>query len=66
VPEGANIHDKSYYTSNKDHFYRALEGISLHVHAHNVGELAHSAGMDYNTYFEVFQADLLFLLGLQS
>jgi cofilin len=45
VPEGASIHDKSYYISNKDHLYYALEGISLHVQAHNVADLAHPIGI---------------------
>ncbi|KAJ6015617.1 hypothetical protein N7540_010208 [Penicillium herquei] len=43
VPEGASIHDKSYYTSNKDHLYRALLDISLHVQAHTQADLAHAA-----------------------
>ncbi|CEJ55333.1 hypothetical protein PMG11_01597 [Penicillium brasilianum] len=43
VPETASIHDKSYYTSNKDHLYRALEDISLHVQASKPAELAHAA-----------------------
>ncbi|KAJ5175375.1 Actin-binding cofilin/tropomyosin type [Penicillium canariense] len=43
VPEGASIHDKAYYTTNKDHLYRALEDISLHVLAANQTELAHAA-----------------------
>ena len=45
VPEGASIHDKSYYTSNKDHLYRALLDISLHVQAHTQADLAHAASM---------------------
>ncbi|KAJ5193972.1 Actin-binding cofilin/tropomyosin type [Penicillium cf. griseofulvum] len=43
VPEGAGIHDKSYYTSNKDHLFYALQDISLHVLAHSQTELAHAA-----------------------
>jgi hypothetical protein len=43
VPETASIHDKSYYTSNKDHLYRALDDISLHVQASKPAELAHAA-----------------------
>ncbi|KAJ5273512.1 hypothetical protein N7478_008637 [Penicillium angulare] len=42
VPEGAGIHDKSYYTSNKDHLYRTFEDISLHVQAHDLEELSHA------------------------
>ncbi|KAJ5316886.1 hypothetical protein N7508_001394 [Penicillium antarcticum] len=42
VPEQAGIHDKTYYTTNKDHLYRAFEGISLHVQAHTPAELAHA------------------------
>ncbi|KAJ5340867.1 Actin-binding cofilin/tropomyosin type [Penicillium brevicompactum] len=42
VPEEAGNHDKSYYTSNKDHLYYSLDGISLHVQAHNQDELAHA------------------------
>ncbi|KAJ5143944.1 Actin-binding cofilin/tropomyosin type [Penicillium bovifimosum] len=42
VPEGASIHDKSYYTSNKDHLFYALLDISLHVQAHTQAELAHA------------------------
>ncbi|GLI73042.1 cofilin-2 [Penicillium ochrochloron] len=43
VPETASIHDKSYYTSNKDHLYRSLDDISLHVQASKQEELAHAA-----------------------
>ncbi|KAJ5474573.1 hypothetical protein N7475_004139 [Penicillium sp. IBT 31633x] len=43
VPEGASIHDKSYYTSNKDHLFYALLDISLHVQAHTQADLAHAA-----------------------
>jgi hypothetical protein len=43
VPRTASIHDKSYYTSNKDHLYRALEDISVHVQASEPAELAHAA-----------------------
>lgn len=43
VPEGASIHDKSYYTTNKDHLFRALLDISIHVQAHTQAELAHAA-----------------------
>ncbi|CAI7580619.1 unnamed protein product [Penicillium bialowiezense] len=42
VPEEAGIHDKSYYTTNKDHLYYSLDGISLHVQAHSQAELAHA------------------------
>ena len=45
VPEGASIHDKNYYTSNKDHLYQAFSDISLHVQAHTQAELAHAASM---------------------
>ncbi|KAJ5734329.1 hypothetical protein N7493_003115 [Penicillium malachiteum] len=43
APEGASIHDKSYYISNKDHLYRALLDLSLHVQAHTQADLAHAA-----------------------
>lgn len=43
MPEAASIHDKSYYTSNKDHLYRSLDDISLHVQASKPAELAHAA-----------------------
>lgn len=43
MPETASIHDKSYYTSNKDHLYRSLDDISLHVQASKQEELAHAA-----------------------
>lgn len=42
VPEGASVHDKTYYTSNKDHLFYALPDISLHVQAHTQVELAHA------------------------
>ncbi|CAG7924244.1 unnamed protein product [Penicillium olsonii] len=42
VPEDASTHDKAYYTANKDHLYYSLEGISLHVQAHNLEEVAHA------------------------
>jgi hypothetical protein len=45
VPEGASIHDKSYYTSNKDHLFYELQDISLHVLAHSQADLAHAASM---------------------
>jgi hypothetical protein len=45
VPEAASIHDKSYYTSNKDHLYRSFEDISLHVQASKQAELGHAASM---------------------
>ncbi|CDM27862.1 hypothetical protein DTO013E5_9073 [Penicillium roqueforti] len=43
VPEAASIHDKSYYTSNKDHLFYALQDISLHVLAHSRVDLDHNA-----------------------
>ncbi|KAJ6123854.1 hypothetical protein N7471_011171 [Penicillium samsonianum] len=43
VPEAAGIHDKSYYTSNKDHLFYELQDISLHVLAHSQADLAHAA-----------------------
>lgn len=45
VPEAAGIHDKSYYTSNKDHLFYELQDISLHVLAHSQADLAHAASM---------------------
>lgn len=45
MPEAASIHDKSYYTTNKDHLFRALLDISIHVQAHTQAELAHAASM---------------------
>lgn len=45
VPEKASIHDRTYYTTNKDHLYRAFEEISLHVQAHTQAELAHATSM---------------------
>lgn len=41
------MHDTSYYTTNKDHIYFSLEGISLHVQAHNQDELAHANSTCY-------------------
>ncbi|OGE49371.1 hypothetical protein PENARI_c022G00239 [Penicillium arizonense] len=46
VPEKASIHDRTYYTTNKDHLYRAFEEISLHVQAHTQAELAHATIMN--------------------
>ena len=45
VPEGTSIHDKAYYTTNKDHLYRALSDISLHVQAATQADLAHAKRM---------------------
>lgn len=45
MPEAASIHDKSYYTSNKDHLFYALQDISLHVLAHSRVDLDHNASM---------------------
>ncbi|KAJ6017950.1 hypothetical protein N7451_001329 [Penicillium sp. IBT 35674x] len=42
VPEGTSIHDKAYYTTNKDHLYRALSDISLHIQAATQADLAHA------------------------
>ncbi|KAJ5778263.1 hypothetical protein N7520_001509 [Penicillium odoratum] len=42
VPEGTGIHDRSYYTTNKDHLFRALSDISLHVQAATQEDLAHA------------------------
>lgn len=50
VPEAANTHDKTYYVANKDHVYYSLEGISLHVQAHDLAELAHATSMIPNVY----------------
>ncbi|KAJ5929582.1 hypothetical protein N7454_006532 [Penicillium verhagenii] len=45
VPEGTTIHDRAYYTTNKDHLYRALSDISLHVQAATPADLAHAKSM---------------------
>ncbi|KAJ5892836.1 hypothetical protein N7504_009527 [Penicillium tannophilum] len=42
VPEATSIHDKAYYTTNKDHLYRALSDISLHIQAATQADLAHA------------------------
>lgn len=52
VPEAAGIHDKSYYTSNKDHLFYELQDISLHVLAHSQADLAHAASM-YTLYLRI-------------
>lgn len=45
VPEATSIHDKAYYTTNKDHLYRALSDISLHIQAATQADLAHAKSM---------------------
>ncbi|KAJ5480897.1 hypothetical protein N7539_006791 [Penicillium diatomitis] len=42
VPEGANSHDKTYCLHNKDHLYRSLDDLSLHVQASKPEDLAHA------------------------
>ncbi|KAJ5674058.1 hypothetical protein N7462_009497 [Penicillium macrosclerotiorum] len=42
VPAAASMHERSYYTSNKDHLYCALLDISLHVQATSQVDLAHA------------------------
>jgi hypothetical protein len=64
VPEGASIHDKSYYTSNKDHLFYALLDISLHVQAHTQAELAHSTSMYCGFYDVEFETDICYSLVL--
>jgi hypothetical protein len=57
VPERASIHDKSYYTTNKDHLFRALLDISIHVQAHTQAELAHAS----STYLPVGESPLVLI-----